>query len=680
MNKDEKAKLMYISLVSYLISTILAIPTWMSISIIIVNMIYYIGNKSRKTFIIKTIPVMLISIIITVISGISVRMLIVSLLNIYMSFINYDIRVEYEVSRQRADFLYLPLLTLAVIEFMQGNIDFWVNKMFFVHNDMSALGNHIAMWASYILVILVEHAIYGIAGNRKVSSYIVNNILYVLGIINMIVLSITSAPLMPTDIYIFKTAMSVMNQQKIDSSLITSIIIYVVILVVINLNINKTYKYEHKASKVSRGTSVILSVVILMAVTNYIQTIDFLTFRSNILYGFPFHFLIECRNTLVEPEGYKVQNIDTSIYDVDNNKDRPNIIFIMSEAFSDLETVYNLKTSEEVMPYFNKLRENYPNGILYSSVIGNNTVSSEFESISGVSTAFTDKGSNIYQKYLNDNMYTVGDYYKELGYKTGILHGSLGSNYNRKNVYTELGYDRIVFENDFSTKKDYVRHFISDDSNFNEILKLLEDTEEPLFLMNITMQNHGDYLDEDVDTDNRIREKKLDNKELNNYLSLINQSDIYLEEFLQNIEEPTLIVIYGDHQPMIRDNFYEKLLDIDENNIDLEKQVANYEVPYLIWSNFDTSVNYKVPEKTSMNYLPLIINDYLGYERTEWYDLLSEVIEIYPVITGNFIIDENNNIHDITSVKARLNSGNKLTENEELLQKYQYACYELVTR
>ena len=677
LNTEDTFKIAHMSLIIFLLSALLAIPTWIGLVMIVINRVYYIGNKSRIRFLLKLLINVVVTLVLMIISGTGIRLIGLSLISSYIAYMKYDVKADFTKSKHSMFMLIAPLFTMAIVEFAQGNMDFALEQMFLGHKHLDLIGNHIAFWVTYILIFTSQYVLSGILGSKKVGVLIVTNIILVLGLINMIVLKITSSPLLPTDIYILKTAMSVMNQQKIEPLLVISCVLYILACVCLNIDIIKELKNEAKTKISKRIASVILGITILASITSYINTIDFLTFRSNMLYGFPFHFLIECRTTLNKPKGYEETGISTELNESTSKENKPNIVFIMSEAFSDLEETYGLEATEDVIPYFNELRKTYPNGLIYSSVIGNNTVSSEFESLTGISTAFSDKGSNIYQKYLSDNLYTAGSLYKQMGYKTAVVHGSLSSNYNRGNVYKTLGYDELVFENKFSKDTEFVRYFISDKSNFNEISKLIDKSDEPIFIMNITMQNHGDYTDEQIDTINKIEVTDLNNREVNNYLSLINQTDIYLKDFLESLTEPTLVVIYGDHQPMIRNDFYDSLIGDD---IDITHKVTNYEIPYLIWSNFDTNTDYKVPGITSMNYLPLIVNDYLGYERTEWYDLLDETRKSFPVITNNFIIDINGKVHDTTAVKARLGSGEKLNDKEKTLQKYQYSCYELVTR
>ena len=77
------------------------------------------------------------------------------------------------------------------------------------------------------------------------------------------------------------------------------------------------------------------------------------------------------------------------------------------------------------------------------------------------------------------------------------------------------------------------------------------------------MQNHSGY-DTGYFTENAVRipghEGEFPNAE--EYLTLIRESDAaipMLIDYFSKIEDPTVIVFFGDHQPMVEESFYETL-------------------------------------------------------------------------------------------------------------------------
>ena len=71
------------------------------------------------------------------------------------------------------------------------------------------------------------------------------------------------------------------------------------------------------------------------------------------------------------------------------------------------------------------------------------------------------------------------------------------------------------------------------------------------------MQNHGSYTDEYFE--NTIIAENGEYPKLNQYLSLIKLADNaleYLLNYFSHQDEHTIIILFGDHQPYVEDEFY----------------------------------------------------------------------------------------------------------------------------
>ena len=71
-------------------------------------------------------------------------------------------------------------------------------------------------------------------------------------------------------------------------------------------------------------------------------------------------------------------------------KQKPNVVVIMNETFSDLNVVNKIKTNKEVMPFINSLSENTIKGHMLVSVFGGGTSNSEYEFLTGNSVSSLD--------------------------------------------------------------------------------------------------------------------------------------------------------------------------------------------------------------------------------------------------------------------------------------------------
>ncbi len=209
-----------------------------------------------------------------------------------------------------------------------------------------------------------------------------------------------------------------------------------------------------------------------------------------------------------KPENYNEENLDSLMkkyvsdsakeFDIDN---APNVIVIMDEAFSDYETLYNLDTSEETLPFFNSLKENVVEGNMYVSIHGGQTANTEYEFLTGNSKAFLPYGVAPYQSYLKKDVVhlSLARSFKAMGYEQELaLHSYGASGYNRTAAYTALGFDEFYTKDNFENPL-FIRKFISDYSHFEKIIELYEDNKKnynsPFFMFNVTMQNHSSYSD-----------------------------------------------------------------------------------------------------------------------------------------------------------------------------------------
>ena len=170
---------------------------------------------------------------------------------------------------------------------------------------------------------------------------------------------------------------------------------------------------------------------------------------------------------------------------------------------------------------------------------------------------------------------------------------------------------------DFKDRK-YIRDYVSDASAYDKIVEVYEKKgEDPLFIFEVTMQNHGGYTGEYEDFSSDIVAEDLNNAAINQYLSLIKVSDAEFEKligYFSKVEEDTVILFFGDHQP--NDSIANPILRLNGVNTKhlTEEQIAlRYQVPYVLWANFDiqeatgkdTDISFLAAEMLQTIRLPL---------------------------------------------------------------------------
>lgn len=358
-----------------------------------------------------------------------------------------------------------------------------------------------------------------------------------------------------------------------------------------------------------------------------------------------------------KPSGYSLSEI-RGIYEKykgqaqasdQDPKVTPNIIVVMNEAWSDpLALCMDFETNVDYMPYLHSLQQNggAATGYVTVSVKGGNTPNSEFEFLTGMSMAFLPAGSIPYQQFVKGDIENLTTQLEEMGYTSVGMHPYYSSGWKRNVVYPKLGFDRIMFQNDFKYRSK-VRAYISDGAMFQQINQLItsNDTGKPMFVFGVTMQNHSAYTTEYDNFSPDVKVSGSAYRPLEQYLSLMKISDLALESFIkyvdENFSEPTVVLMFGDHQP--NDNVYAPIYRINKLNDDLnssdpEIMLRRYMTPYVMWANYDVDLS-SMPELTSVNYLAGQMLSALGLDLTAFQKWQLEAQKKIPVLCANGYYD-----------------------------------------
>lgn len=356
-----------------------------------------------------------------------------------------------------------------------------------------------------------------------------------------------------------------------------------------------------------------------------------------------------------KPEEYSIFEVKNILenYSVEQKgetaEEYPNIIVIMNEAFSDLPDTYGFETSEDSMPYIHSLNENTIKGNILVSIFGGNTANTEYEFLTGNTMAFMGGRDVPYMQFVkreqvNSLVYEL----KSLNYQTIAFHPCIPQNYNRDKVYPLLGFDEFVSQNNELAYNENIRAWMSDRADFNNVIDIFEhrDKQKPFFLFNVTMQNHGGYSTYQSDIDITVKPIKEEYQymQLMEYLSLIKETDAAFEEFInyfENVDEKTIILMFGDHQPGLNADVYDAL--------NYGKETATqqtYTVPFIMWANYEIESRDNV--LTSPNYLRTMLLK-TGEIPLSCYDqFLLECYNQYPAINKLGYYDNNGNCYTIS--------------------------------
>lgn len=326
---------------------------------------------------------------------------------------------------------------------------------------------------------------------------------------------------------------------------------------------------------------------------------------------------------------------------------RPNVIVIMDESFSDPAVLGDFYTNKDYMPYVHSLMsgaDNTRSGYLDVSVLGGKTCNTEFEYLTGNSMYFMPRYSIPYLQYIKRSTFSLASYLDEYGYKTIAMHPYYGRGWKRNEIYPLLGFQNLRFQDDFDTSG-MTRDFTSDSAAFEQIMEEYErkDAGQPLFCFEVTMQNHSDYSG-NMRYDNFTPDIHLmdaNDEEADGYLSLIERSDSALKElidYFSNVDEPTVIVFFGDHQPS--GNVVESILEqngYSSDDLSGDELLNRYKVPFIIWANYD--IDEATGLETSANYLAADTLQAAGMPANGYFGYLLNLQGSYPIVSANLVSD-----------------------------------------
>lgn len=276
---------------------------------------------------------------------------------------------------------------------------------------------------------------------------------------------------------------------------------------------------------------------------------------------------------------------------------KPNVIVIQSEAFWDVNKL-DVKYNKNPIPNFEALRKESRYGELYVPVVGGGTSNTEYEILTGMTLKnYSNDWYMVYPNEINQPMVSLASIFKNQGYVATGIHPYQSWYYNRTAVYEHLGFDTfktIEYMND----PEIIGAYMSDRYTTDLIIDAIETTDAPLFNFTVTMQNHGPYGNHRFTSDQfdiDIKTKLTDSTRyfLSNYVQGLYMADVELErlvDYLRDSEEPTVLMFFGDHLPMLGED-YQTYREVDyvgdEDNYALQNDLKMMAVPYIIWSNFD---------------------------------------------------------------------------------------------
>lgn len=417
-----------------------------------------------------------------------------------------------------------------------------------------------------------------------------------LGVINGVILANRVTPFTGPDLHLLTDGMALLEKYLPAWGVTVALIVlgFLALLLLVLLIKGPRYKgklkYRYNIPLILVGVAAFGGITQLAlekrVLSNYFGNIAF-AYED---YGYPyclattiFNTGISCPRDYSEEEIVRIEKTEEDLPETET-ENLPNIIFVQLESFFDPTLVNYLDISEDPIPTFRSLMEEYTSGYFKVPSVGAGTANTEFESITGMSMHYFGPGEYPYKSILKETTCESAPYILSgLGYSTHAIHNNEANFYGRRSIFPNLGFDTFTSaeympEEDDKNELGWTKDRVLTD----EIIKCLDSTEDqPDYVYTISVQGHGAYPDEPILEDPEITVSGAPTEAKNNqweyYVNEIREMDDFVKELVEALEdypEDVVLVLYGDHLPTM-----------DLKVEDLENKYL-FQTEYVIWDNF----------------------------------------------------------------------------------------------
>ncbi|WKY47972.1 LTA synthase family protein [Eubacteriaceae bacterium ES3] len=539
--------------------------------------------------------------------------------------------------------LIYPLLICFLTEWIQRDsiysLTLWIQE------------RSVNFYLNYLLVLALLLLFVGLFSKIWIASLFSGLIPLCFAMINSFKLNFRDEPLLPWDIFLSKEAFSIHSnlELKLEPRHFLIFIIFFGILII-------PFYLRKSDLLVSRNRKLLItgfSLALIFSLFHFIflntgnlNTLNIydkswnqtLNYEEN---GFLTGFMINSKNIIIEkPDNYSYASVETvlenypgekimaSISSKNSADTEPNIILIMNESLFDPTQLQNVSFSTSPVSHISAMHE----GNLFVSQYGGGTANTEFEVLTGNKTLYLPAGSVAYQQYIKDEIPALPSFLKEYGYTTVAVHPYNSWFWNRDTVYPNLGFDSFIGMDEFENPE-IAGNLISDQSAVNRVIEEFEDnqnTNNPFFCFLVTMQNHCGYEDKNyANYDVSVSSDSLDKDSLNilnNYVQGVYDADAAygaITDYFKTIDEPTVIVMFGDHLPGLGDGYdlYQDLGFINNDELAGEDYLNLYSTPISVYSNTEL-IDLKDLGLVDANLLGIEILDRCGFTLPSYWSFL----------------------------------------------------------
>lgn len=543
--------------------------------------------------------------------------------------------------------LLMPFLGVFIMEtILRGNILLTFEWMF-------------EYWWIYFLSVGIYFIVHLILVSLLNNIYLASFISFVIWIfaatVNFYKIEMMGDPILPWDFLYANQIFDLIPALYKNVNLVLLIGFAIAVIVVIGLLIKYT-SFKAFNWKVRVGSLVVL-IVCSMLLYNFDKNFIGKVFKATDVESIPWNqvesqqrngmilgFLLNVPNIRVEkPNQYSAKSMESVNLEVDKllvngeyltTGEKPNVVMIMSEAFWDLKKIGITEDGSTLTPTV----DDNQIGEIVSPRYGGGTSTVEFEALTGFSMTNLPGGSVPYQQFLVKETPSLARTFKEHGYSTTAIHTYYKYFWNRIKAYETLGFDQFIGLDDLENPATYGWMYVDDQVITDEIMKTIEASDEPSFIYAVTMLNHGLYNDERYGENTmQVVDQYSDesNQILNNLATGYKRSDEAYADLLERIEalnEPTLVVFFGDHLPSMNSTYEEVGFVKNIEKKSLKEELKMKQTPLAVWNNYGQKI--EPVGNISTSFLPPLVMEWAQLPGIGYYSVLKEMLETMPAYTA----------------------------------------------
>ena len=586
-------------------------------------------------------------------------------------------------------------------------------------------------------MLILIYIFYYISGTIWIAIGIPSVFVYFLSLINKYKVYLRGDPFMPSDIILGGEALNIVSSSSIKIGAGSIILLLLIILCCAAIGYFMRFRRPHPAGRLIGG---LIAVSLAAAGYFYIYTNDavyasipvnknaFNMVNEYNSKGFILAFLYHTKDLnpgALRPDGYSIKRAQEILakYDADASGQqsgsapfKPDVIFLMSEAFWDITQIPSLVFDGEdgigdPIPVFHSLEETCVTGEFIADVYGGGTDTTEFSVLTGHSIAnFDGEVASAFKILIRNATDSIVRTFKNNGYSAVALHPGYPWFYNRHNVYPWLGFDDFISIGAFDEEADKSGNYISDYAMTEKLIELYESytnpqkdnsggnnaedagaDADPFFCYTVSIQNHGPYdagymygnMPKNYLTTPEITLSIKGDYAVTNYVRGVRDADASLGRltgYFNSINRPVVLVFFGDHLPGLGNNFsaYKELGYPIGYDGGIEEKINIYRGRYLIWANraaLETWPAYETlvtqTHRLSASYLGVYVMECLGLETNAYETLVGHMRGLLPVYHTLFYGAGEEDGASLTEGKPDTAAG----IDEEALDEYRIAQY-----